>query len=161
MGGYEFPELGFSEQSDPIDALIARLNEATAESGLVFERDALDIERPEDWGAVEMTGTRDEWADGKIIDRTWILDIWAGVSDRGTEWLAAVENVLRAYGDRLWYRLQDRGYLHDVKKVLWNWRVELDWVPEADADGTDGTDAGDGTDEAGNGTDAGDGTEGS
>jgi hypothetical protein len=70
------------------------------------------------------------------------------VSDRGTEWLAAVENVLRAYGDRLWYFLKDRGYLHDGKKVLWNWRVGIDWAPEADAEGADGTDAGDGTDGA-------------
>lgn len=126
-----WPEL-LAGEADTIDTLIARLNAATAESGLVFEKDALDIERPEDWGAVELVNTKDEWADGKIIDRTYVLDVWAAVSDRGSDWLGKVEQVFLDYGDLIWYRLAERGYLHDVKKSLWRWRVEIDIerVPE-------------------------------
>ena len=130
-----WPEL-LAGEADTIDTLIARLNAATAESGLVFEKDALDIERPEDWGAVELVNTKDEWADGKIIDRTYVLDVWAAVSDRGSDWLGKVEQVFLEYGDLIWYRLAERGYLHDVKKSLWRWRVEIDMsrTPEDEED---------------------------
>lgn len=130
-----WPEL-LAGEADTIDTLIARLNAATAESGLVFEKDALDIERPEDWGAVELVNTKDEWADGKIIDRTYVLDVWAAVSDRGSDWLGKVEQVFLDYGDLIWYRLAERGYLHDVKKSLWRWRVEIDMsrTPEDEED---------------------------
>lgn len=130
-----WPEL-LAGEADTIDTLIARLNAATAESGLVFEKDALDIERPEDWGAVELVNTKDEWADGKIIDRTYVLDVWAAVSDRGSDWLGKVEQVYLDYGDLIWYRLAERGYLHDVKKSLWRWRVEIDMsrTPEDEED---------------------------
>lgn len=130
-----WPDL-LAGEADTIDTLIARLNAATAESGLVFEKDALDIERPEDWGAVELVNTKDEWADGKIIDRTYVLDVWAAVSDRGSDWLGKVEQVFLEYGDLIWYRLAERGYLHDVKKSLWRWRVEIDMsrTPEDEED---------------------------
>lgn len=127
-----WPDLPMGGETDNIDGLINRLNAATAADGLVFERDALDIERPEDWGAVELVNTRDEYADGKIIDRTYVLDIWAAVSDRGSDWLAKIETVFNSYGDRIWWRLKDRGYLHDVKKAAWNWRVELDWAADGE-----------------------------
>lgn len=130
-----WPEL-LAGEADTIDTLISRLNAATAESGLVFEKDALDIERPEDWGTVELVNTKDEWADGKIIDRTYVLDVWAAVSDRGSDWLGKVEQVFLDYGDLIWYRLAERGYLHDVKKSLWRWRVEIDMsrTPEDEGD---------------------------
>lgn len=130
-----WPEL-LAGEADTIDTLISRLNAATAESGLVFEKDALDIERPEDWGAVELVNTKDEWADGKIIDRTYVLDVWAAVSDRGSDWLGKVEAVFLEYGDLIWYQLAERGYLHDVKKSLWRWRVEIDMsrTPEDEED---------------------------
>lgn len=109
---------------DSVDELIEALNAAMG-GELTFERDVLDIDRPEDWGAVEMTGVRNEWADGKIIDQCVLIDIWAGVSDRGSEWLSRIEAVLSGFGDRLSYRLHERAWLHDVRKVCWRWKGEL------------------------------------
>jgi hypothetical protein len=130
-----WPELGFGEDRDAIDALIEDLNEATG-GALTFERDVLDVDRPEDWGAVEMTGTVDEWADGKRIDRAYRLDIWAAVSDRASEWLETVEDVLDAWGDRISYQLRERAYLHDLKKVVWRWDAVITTL-EAPEDGDD------------------------
>lgn len=119
-------------EDDAIDTLIADLNAATG-GALTFERDVLDTDRPEDWGAVELTGTENEYADGKIIDQVLLLDIWASVSDRGSDWLRVIEGVLGGYGDLLRYRLTERAYLHDLNKVLWRWKAEL-WAAPADPD---------------------------
>jgi hypothetical protein len=132
-----WPDLDFGEDRDAIDALIEDLNEATG-GELTFERDVLDVDRPEDWGAVEMTGTRDEWADGKIIDRIYVLDVWAAVSDRASEWLATIEGVLNAWKDRIAWRLRERSYLHDLKKVVWRWTVEIDSLEAPEDDAADG-----------------------
>lgn len=117
-------------QDDAIDLLIEQLNAATG-GYLTFERDVLDTDRPEDWGAVELTGTRDEYADGQIIDQALLLDVWAGVSDRGSDWLRLIEDVLRRCC--AFYRLHERAYLHDLHKVIWRWKVEL-MMPGADPD---------------------------
>lgn len=116
-------DLAYREpEDDAIDALISALNAATGGS-LTFERDVLDTDRPEDWGAVEMTGTENEWADGRIIDQALLVDIWAAVSDRGSDWLRVIEGVLKS--SCLHYRLNDRAYLHDVHKVLWRWKASI------------------------------------
>ena len=118
-------ELYYSDTPDAIDGLIADLNAVTVPEGLAFERDVLDVDRPEDWGAVEMTGVDNEYADGKIIDQVYQLDIWAAVSDRSSEWLQRIEAVLAGRGDKLQYRLHERAYLHDLHKVLWRWKATL------------------------------------
>lgn len=126
-----YPDLDWPESPDAIDALIAALNEAMGVE-LAFERDVLDVDRPEDWGAVEMTNVINEAADGKIIDQCYELDVWACVSDRSSEWLRRIETVFDGFGDSLHYHLYERAYLHDLKKVLWRWKVIL-WpaVPAA------------------------------
>ena len=116
-------ELYYPDTPDAIDGLIAALNAVTVPRGLAFERDVLDVDRPEDWGAVEMTGTENEWADGEIIDQVYKLDIWASVSDRSAEWKAVIEDVLRE--QKTAYRLKERAYLHDLNKVLWRWEAQL------------------------------------
>lgn len=118
-------ELYFPDTPDAIDGLIAALNAAAVPEGLAFERDVLDVDRPEDWGAVEFTGTVDEWADGHIIDQMLKLDIWAAVSDRAAQWKDLVEGVLRGYGDRLAWHMKERAYLHDLNKVVWKWEAQL------------------------------------
>lgn len=122
-------ELYTPTQPDAIDDLVAALNAATG-GALTFERDVLDVDRPEDWGAVELTGTSDEWADGQIIDQCLRLDIWAAVGSRSVTWKRVIETVLRGYGDRLVYRFRERGYLHDLHKVLWRWEAWI-WMEEA------------------------------
>lgn len=134
----EFPELPLETGGDAVDQLIADLNAAMS-GGLIFERDVLDVDRPEDWGAVEMTGTVNEYADGRVIDQCFRLDIWAAVGDRDSVWLGRIEAVLKGYGERIAYALTERAYLHDVKKVLWRWHADL-WslaAPETEADGED------------------------
>ena len=118
-------ELYYPDTPDAIDGLIAALNAVTVPEGLAFERDVLDVDRPEDWGAVEMTGVENEYADGEIIDQVYLLDIWAAVSDRSSEWLQRIEAVLAGCGDKLQYRLHERAYLHDLHKVLWRWKATL------------------------------------
>ena len=131
-----YPDLSFPETPDAIDDLIAALNDAVGDL-VTFERDVLDVERPEDWGAVELVDTVNEYADGRIIDQMYIVDIWASVSDRSSQWLREIESVLASFGDKLRYSLTERAYLHDLKKVMWRWRGEL-WslaaepVPEDD-----------------------------
>ena len=119
-----YPDLSFPESPDAIDDLIAALNDAVGDV-LTFERDVLDVERPEDWGAVELVDTVNEYADGRIIDQMYIVDIWASVGDRSSQWLREIESVLAGFGDKLRYSLTERAYLHDLKKVLWRWRGEL------------------------------------
>ncbi len=117
-----YPDLDFGSTPDAIDALIAALNSAMGNT-LTFERDVLDVERPEDWGAVEMTDVINEEADGRIIDQCWEIDLWACVSDRSSEWLQRIETVLAGFGGRMHYHLHERAYLHDLKKVLWRWKL--------------------------------------
>lgn len=121
-----YPDLDFDSTQDAVDTLIADLNQAMGDE-LTFERDALDVERPDDWGAVEVVDTVNEYADGHCIDQYFVLDIWAGVSDRGSGWLALIEGVLQDAGAS--YTLVQRAYLHDLKKVIWQWRATLDGTP--------------------------------
>ncbi len=115
-----WPDFGYPEERDAIDALIEALNAETG-AELTFERDALDVDRPEDWGAVELVNVRNLRADDRIISQRYMFEIWACVSDRTSEWLHRIEGVLEDQGDRLSYQLKERGYLHNLKKVLWHW----------------------------------------
>lgn len=119
-----YPDLRPGDTPDAIDDLIAKLNAAMGDE-LTFERDVLDVDRPEDWGAVEMIDAENEWADGRIIDQCILLDIWACVGDRGSDWLRRIEAVLGSCGGSLSYHLHERAYLHDLKKVLWRWKATL------------------------------------
>jgi hypothetical protein len=134
-------DLEYGETRDAIDLLIERLNAAT-EGKITFERDVLDVNRPEDWGAVEMTGPAYEYADGKVIDQYYPVDVWASVSDRSSKWLRVIEGAMAGLG--ISYTLVQRSYLHDLNKVMWRWQAQL-WsldpadYPEAESDGeTDG-----------------------
>lgn len=119
-----WPDFGYPEERDAIDALIEALNAETGEV-LTFERDALDVDRPEDWGAVEFVRVKNLYADDRVIDQCYQLEIWACVSDRDSEWLQRIEGVLDAQGDRLSYKFIGRDYLHNLKKALWHWAVTL------------------------------------
>lgn len=130
-----------TEERDLIDLLIDDLNDGV--DGVTFDRDVLDTDRPDDWGAVEMTGDNaGEWADGKLIDQTVTLDIWVCVSERGSRIRTEVQDVLQAFADNheIGWKFVSRNYLYDLDKVMWRWTVTL-WGPiEMPADST-GTDA--------------------
>jgi hypothetical protein len=114
-------------ESDLIDDLIDALNAGV--SGITFERDVLETNRPEDWGAVEMVGQDGgEWADGRMIDQTVTADIWICLSDRGSTVREEVQKVLRVFADEhpSSWRLVSRNYLYDLGKVMWRWTINIE-----------------------------------
>lgn len=123
------------DEHDLIDQLIDQLNDGVPD--VTFERDVLETDRPEDWGAVELTGEDDsEWADGILIDQVLAADIWVCVTGRGSRIKRRVQAVLRKFGtenDAGW-KLISRNYIYDLDKVVWRWRVSL-WAPLGEDDG--------------------------
>lgn len=123
------------DEHDLIDQLIDQLNDGVPD--VTFERDVLETDRPEDWGAVELTGEDDsEWADGTMIDQVLAADVWVCVTGRGSRIKRRVQAVLRQFGvenDAGW-KLISRNYIYDLDKVVWRWRVSL-WAPLDEDDG--------------------------
>ena len=114
-----------AERKDLIDLLIDALNDGVP--GITFDRDVLDTNRPEDWAAVELTGSDDEWADGKMVDQVIRCDIWVCLSDRGSGIRDEVQAVLRQFNAD-WiagWKLVSRNYLYDLDKVIWRWQATL------------------------------------
>lgn len=115
-----------TEGRDLVDQLIDDLNDGV--SGVTFDRDVLDTNRPDDWGAAELNGQNGgDWADGGMIDQTLGVDVWVCESNRGSGTKRAVQEVLRAYcaaHDGAW-RFVKRAYLYDLDKVLWHWTVDV------------------------------------
>lgn len=122
-------------EHDLIDQLIDQLNDGVPD--VTFERDVLETDRPDDWGAVELTGEDDsEWADGTMIDQVLAVDVWVCVTGRGSRIKRKVQAVLRAFGtenDAGW-KLMSRNYIYDLDKVIWRWRVTM-WAPLDDDEG--------------------------
>ena len=139
-------------EHDLIDQLIDQLNDGVPD--VTFERDVLETDRPDDWGAVELTGEDDsEWADGTMTDQVLAVDVWVCVTGRGSRIKRKVQAVLRAFGtenDAGW-KLMSRNYVYDLDKVIWRWRVTM-WAPleedeEEEPQGTEtepGTETGEG-----------------
>lgn len=117
--------IGESEERDLIDQLIDDLNDGVI--GVTFDRDVLDTDRPDDWGAVELTGAVEEWADGMMIDQETSVDVWVCVSEKGTRIKRQVQKVLNAFAkahDAGW-KFVRRAYLYDLDKVMWQWTVSI------------------------------------
>ena len=83
--------IGESDERDLIDQLIDDLNDGV--DGITFDRDVLDTDRPDDWGAVELTGGVEEWADGQMVDQETSADVWVCVSEKGTRVKRQVQRV--------------------------------------------------------------------
>ena len=113
---------------DLIDLLIDRLNDGV--SGVIFDRDVIDTDRPDSWGAVELVDCDEEWADGKCIDQVNTCDLWVCVSDRGSGIKREVQAVLDAFGAQyeLGWRFVSRNWHYNLEKVVWRWSVTL-WGP--------------------------------
>ena len=114
-------------ERDRIDDLIDALNDGV--DGITFDRDVLDTNRPDDWGAVELTGDDDaDWADGTMIDQALTADIWICVSDRGSWPKRSVQRVLKEFCPEIvaGWRFVNRAYLYDLDKVMWHWTVSID-----------------------------------
>lgn len=133
-----------AETRDLIDQLIDALNDGV--EGITFDRDVLDTNRPEDWGAVEMTGQAGaEYADGRMIDQIVKCDLWVCTSDRGASVRDDVQKTLIQFNQDhdIAFRFDARNYLYDLDKVMYKWVVHL-WGPVTDAlwpgDGADEAD---------------------
>jgi hypothetical protein len=114
-----------ANEKDLIDLLIDALNDGVP--GITFDRDVLDTNRPDDWAAVELTGSEDEWADGRMVDQVLRCDIWVCLSDRGSAILDEVQTVLRQFNEdhMISWSFPQRNYLYDLDKVIWKWQVRL------------------------------------
>lgn len=116
-----------TEERDLIDDLIDGLNDGV--DGITFDRDVLETDRPDDWGAVELSGQDDsEWADGHLVDQVLTADVWVCLSDRGSWPKRQVQRVLKAFcaGIQAGWRFVNRAYLYDLNKVMWHWIVTID-----------------------------------
>jgi len=112
---------------DLIDLLIDDLNDGV--NGVNFDRDVLETNRPDDWGALELSGEDNaEWADGVLIDQTLTADLWVCVSDSGSRIKRQVQNVLKAFckEHQAGWKLLSRAYLYDLNKVMWRWQISID-----------------------------------
>ena len=114
-------------ERDLIDNLIDDLNDGV--DGITFDRDVLETDRPDDWGAVELSGQDDsEWADGQLIDQVLTADVWVCLSDRGSWPKRQVQAVLKAFCGEIQagWRFVNRAWLYDLQKVMWHWIVPID-----------------------------------
>ena len=113
-----------ANERDLIDDLIDQLNDGVDQ--VTFDRDVLDTDRPDDWGAVELTGQESsDWADGAMIEQELTADVWVCAGSRKTRIKRQVQQVLagfcRATGGG--WTLKARAYLYDLDKVMWRWVV--------------------------------------
>ena len=130
---------------DKIDRIIDALSQAIPD--VSFGRDAMETDTPEDWGAVELAGGDGFVADGTVIDTIWKVHIWMCISDRGTEIIQDVKEVLQEFAEEWFARwnFPERAYLYDVDKVMWHWTIQIpEDMEEPDEDDT-GDENGDGT----------------
>ena len=136
-----------ANEKDLIDLLIDALNDGVP--GITFDRDVLETDRPEDWGAVELTAEdNSEWADGNMIDQVLAADVWLCSANHGSRIKRKVQAALRRFGaayDAGW-KLISRNYIYDLDKIVWRWRVTL-WAPleEDEEEESQGTETDPGT----------------
>lgn len=124
---------------DKIDAMIQRLNIAM-DGRIEFDRDAVDTDRPEEWGAVALRKDQEIlWADGRPIDTQYLADIYLSVSDRESEMIERVNDAMDFLDGEfpIVWKLNDRVWLADIERALWIWNVRI-WgpleLPEEDED---------------------------
>lgn len=127
---------------DKIDALIDALNAALPE--IPFGRDAMELDTPENWGAVEMTGGRPFTADGRVIDMVYVCSVWAVTQDRSTETMDRVQDVLEEFAEEYGCKWQfpQRNWLQDIDRVGWQWTVQIPGPMEIEAEAGAAEDAG-------------------
>lgn len=116
-----------AEERDLIDQLIDDLNDGV--TGVIFDRDLIDTNRPGNWGSVFLAGQDDaDWADGHLIDQVLAVDVWAIVSDRGSGVKRAVQAVLKQFCEDhgIGWRFMSRTYAADLDKFEWRWSLSVD-----------------------------------
>lgn len=112
---------------DRIDQLLDFIGERIPE--VIWDRDAVDVARPENWGAAELRSEPDsQWADGRETDTVHAVELYLAVSDRESHWKADVESALEAYDAAVcWidWHMDDRTWMPQIEKTLWKWTVRM------------------------------------
>ena len=104
--------------------MLERLRTALPE--ITWDRDAVSEDAGVNCGAVELTGSRQLYADGKVIDQIHRIDVWICVNDSGTDWQGRIQAVLESMDendDFAWGR-PERRYAANIDQVIWRWRCE-------------------------------------
>ena len=112
--------------ADLIDTLIDALNAGVTD--VTFSRDVLETNRPEAWGAVELTGDDNpDWGDGGMVDQEVGVDLWVCTPDRGSKPKRQVQKVLKEFAATydIGWRFKTRNYLYDLDKVMYRWILYL------------------------------------
>lgn len=112
---------------DWIDRLIDILN-GVMDGDVSFDRDATDVDRPDNWGAVELRGEAETvWADDQPIDSIWTADVYLCVTDRESGWITRVGEALRLFDAETpcTWSMPERGYLPELDRILWRWQVRI------------------------------------
>ena len=112
--------------ADLIDTLIDALNAGVTD--VTFSRDVLETNRPEAWGAVELTGDDNcDWGDGGMVDQEVSADLWVCTPDRGSQIKRRVQKVLKEFAAThdIGWRFKRRNYLYDLDKVMYQWTLFL------------------------------------
>ena len=110
--------------ADLIDTLIDALNAGVTD--VTFSRDVLETNRPEAWGAVELTGDDNcDWGDGGMVDQEVSADLWVCTPDRGSKPKRQVQKVLKEFAATydIGWRFKRRNYLYDLDKVMYQWTL--------------------------------------
>ena len=112
---------------DRIDEMLYWLRRALPE--VTWDRDAVSEDAPDNVGAVEFTGTRGYYADGRMIEQVFVIDVWLVVSSSAAEaYLDPVQAVLGrlSENDDLAWSLPERKYSANIDQVIWRWQCECD-----------------------------------
>lgn len=124
---------------DKIDILIEQLNDALG-GRIEFDRDAVDVDRPEEWGAVELRRDAEtQWADGRPIDTQYLANIYLAIDDRESGLLSLVNGALEAVDEMfpIIWSMADRVWLPEIERAVWIWNVRI-WGPIGWEEETDG-----------------------
>ena len=112
---------------DRIDGLLDFIGERIPT--VIWDRDAVDVARPENWGAAELRNEpASQWADGHEINTVDGLDLYLAVNDRESHWKADVEGALSEYDSEVaWidWHLEDRTWMPQIDKTLWRWTIRM------------------------------------
>lgn len=96
---------------------------ATA-TGISFAVDAWKNQAPTDYGVVELTGEdRGEWADGRMIDQSFTVQITIYVAGSSQKWKDKVQGALEAIDAG--YKLLQHAYLADIERNCWQWTATV------------------------------------
>lgn len=119
-------------------SIVETVRDILSRTGIPFAVDAWENEAPADYGVVELTGEdKGEWADGHMIDQSFVLLVTIYVSGGSQRWKDRIQRQLARI--ETGYTLKDHRYLDDIDKNMWQWKVTvydpIEWDEAVETDG--------------------------